>query len=69
MEQNNIRKSLPDKLEVIDLKYDIKRLAAELDAHKSKTLIFEEAIKAQQSELNEMIEVTQYPTLKEEIYR
>ncbi len=46
MEQNEIRNTLSDRLDVADLEYDIKRLSAEMNYHKAKTLIFEQTIKA-----------------------
>ena len=39
MERNAIRNSLSKRLDVVDLKYDIRRLSAELYYHKSKTAI------------------------------
>ena len=67
MERSPFRKSLSEKLDVADLRYDIKRLSAELFYHKSKTSIFEQMIKAQQTDLDEVIGIQQEPP-KEEIY-
>ena len=44
MENNNIRESLPQRLEIADIEYDIKRMSAELNYHKSKVEIFEQTI-------------------------
>ena len=52
MKRTLIRKSLPDRLDVAETEYDIKRMSAELEYHKSKAKIFEETIKAQQDELD-----------------
>ena len=57
MEKIPIRNSLPDRLDVADLEYDIKRMNTELEYHKSKTIIFEQTIKAQQGELDKLLEV------------
>lgn len=54
MERNFIRGSLGTRLDVEDLKYDIKRLMAERDYHKSKLEIFEQTIRAQQAEIDEV---------------
>ena len=59
MEKNDVRKSLPGRLDVAELEYDIKRLSAELDYHKSKTVIFEQTIQAQQAELDEMLGISE----------
>jgi len=55
MEKNPFREALSERLDVADLKYDIKRLYAELYYHKSKISIFEQTIKAQQKDLDEMV--------------
>ena len=57
MEKIPIRNSLPDRLDVADLEYDIKRMNAELEYHKSKSIIFEQTINAQQGELDKLREV------------
>ena len=69
MERNAIRNSLSKRLDVADLKYDIRRLSAELYYHKSKTAIFEETVKAQRVDLDEILGTHQQPKSKEEIYR
>ena len=69
MERSEIRNSLVERLEVADLQYDIKRLSTDMDYHKSKTVIFEQAIKAQQADLDEILGITQHPKSKEEIYK
>ena len=69
MERNEIRNSLVERLEVADLQYDIMRLSADMNCHKSKTVIFEQAIKAQQADLDEILDTQQSPKPKEEIYR
>ena len=68
MEKSPFRESLSKKLDLADLKYDIKRLSAELYYHKSKTSIFEQMIKAQQTDLDEVIG-THLGQSKEEIYK
>ncbi len=68
MEKNPFRESLSEKLDLADLKYDIKRLSAELYYHKSKTSIFEQMIKAQQTDLDDVIRV-RTDQQKEEIYK
>ena len=55
MERSPFREALSERLDVADLKYDIKRLYAELYYHKSKISIFEQTIKAQQKDLDEMV--------------
>ena len=56
MEKNEIRKSLYERLDVEDLKYDIQVLVTELNHHQSKTNLFVEAIKAQKMDLNKILE-------------
>jgi len=68
MERSPFRESLSEKLDLADLKYDIKRLSAELYYHKSKTSIFEQMIKAQQTDLDDVIRV-RTDQQKEEIYK
>jgi len=68
MERSPFRKSLLERLDLADLKYDIKKLSAELYYHKSKTSIFEQIIKAQQTDLDEVIGI-QLDFPKEEIYK
>jgi len=69
MEKTPIRDSLPDKLDVADLEYDIKRLTAELEYHKSKTKIFEQTINAQQGELDKLREVKKVHFPNGEMYK
>ena len=69
MRKKNIRKSLSDRLTVVDVEYDIKRMSAEMEYHKAKVIIFDQAIKAQQSELGEMLDVPQYSPPKGEFYK
>jgi len=69
MEYNAVRNSLPDRLDVADLEYDIKRLTEEMNYHMSKTAIFEQTVKAQQTDLDEKLGTHQHPKSKEEIYR
>ncbi len=68
MERSPFRESLSEKLDLADLKYDIKRLSAELYYHKSKTSIFEQMIKAQQTDLDDVIRV-RTDQQKAEIYK
>jgi len=56
MEKNEIRKSLYERLDVEDLKYDIQVLVTELNHHQSKTNLFVEAIKAQKMDLNKILD-------------
>ena len=56
MEKNEIRKSLYERLDVEDLKYDIRVLVTELNHHQSKTNLFVEAIKAQKMDLNKILD-------------
>ena len=62
MEKNEIRKSLYERLDVEDLKYDIQVLVTELNHHQSKTNLFVEAIKAQKMDLNKILD-SQKPKL------
>ena len=69
MRKKNIRKSLSDRLTVVDVEYDIKRMSAEMEYHKAKVIIFDQAIKAQQSELGEILDVPQHSIPKGEFYK
>ena len=69
MEKNQIRESLGSRLDVADLEYDIKRLTSELDYHRSKVVIFEQTVKAQQEELDALLGILEGPKVKGEIYR
>ena len=69
MEKNIVREKLPDRLDVADLRYDIKRLSAEMDYHKSKVKIFEETIKAQQEDLDNILDVSQFQPKEIGVYQ
>ena len=69
MKKSPIRSLLSDKLDVADLEYDIQRLTAEMNYHKSKTDIFEHTIKAQQSDLNRIHSKEQPHPPKEGVYQ
>ena len=69
MERNEIRNSLSSRIDVADLEYDISRLNSELDYHRSKVVIFEQTIKAQQEELDALLGVLEVPKVKGEIYK
>ena len=55
MEINHIREALSRKLDEANLQYDIKKMVAERDYHKSKTEIFDQAIKAQREDLEKIL--------------
>ena len=67
MEQE-IRKSLGKRLDVVEIEYDIKKMSIEMDYHKSKTVIFEKAIKERQTWLDEQLGVTEHSS-SGEIYK
>jgi len=69
MEQNSIRDGLVKRLEIVDLENDIKRLTAELVTHKSKTVIFEHTIKAQQTDLDCLLGIPVDAKKMGEIYK
>ena len=69
MERNEIRNSLGSRIDVADLEYDISRLKSELDFHRSKVVIFEQTVKAQQEELDALLGILEGPKVKGEIYR
>ena len=69
MENNNIRESLQQRLEIADIEYDIKRMSAELNYHKSKVEIFEHTIIARQGELEGMLGIQENPTNNGEMYQ
>ena len=69
MERNEIRNSLGSRIDVADLEYDISRLKSELDFHRSKVVIFEQTVKAQQEELDALLGVLEGPKVKGEIYK
>ena len=69
MKKSPIRNSLSGKLDVADLEYDIQRLTAEMNYHKSKTDIFENTIKAQQADLDRIHHKEQSHAPKEGVYQ
>ena len=69
MEKNEIRKSLYERLDVEDLKYDIQVLVTELNHHQSKTNLFVEAIKAQKKDLDKILESTKSKLPTEGVYQ
>ena len=69
MKKNTIRNQLPQKLDVLDLELDIKRLTAEFEYHKSRSTVFEQALKAQQAELHQILEIQQHIEPKGDFYR
>ncbi len=69
MKRTPIRRSLPDRLDVAEIEYDIKRMSAELEYHKSKAKIFEETIKAQQDELDSLPGIKQFRPPEVGVYR
>jgi hypothetical protein len=68
MEQN-LRKSLGEKLDVVDIEYDIKKMSIEMEYHKSKTVIFEETIKERQNWLDKQLGDTQNSIPKGEFFQ
>jgi len=56
MERNPVREALSEKIDVEDLKYDIQVLVTEQKHHQSKANLFVEAIKAQKTDLNKILE-------------
>ena len=69
MKGNNLRDILPDKLHVVDVECDIKKLSAEMEYHKSKVTLFDQAIKVQQKELDWTLKVTEKQITKGEMYQ
>ena len=69
MEKNNIRESLTQRLEIVEIEYDIKRMSAELNYHKSKVEIFEQTIIARQGELEGVLGIPEHPTDNGEMYQ
>ena len=69
MEGNNLRDILPDRLHVVDVEYDIKKLSAEMEYHKSKVILFDQAIKVQQKELDRIMDVPEIQLEKGEMYQ
>ncbi len=60
---------LPDRLHVVNLEHDIKKLSAEKEYHKSKVVIFDQAITVQQKELDKMLDVPEKQIVKGEMYK
>ena len=69
MEGNNLRDILPDRLHVVDVEYDIKKLAAEMAYHKSKLILFDQVIKVQQKELDRIMDVPENQIEAGEMYQ
>ncbi|MBT4328104.1 MAG: hypothetical protein HOD60_14560 [Candidatus Nitrosopelagicus sp.] len=69
MEGNNLRDILPDRLHVVDVEYDIKKLAAEMAYHKSKLILFDQAIKVHQKELDRIMDVPENQIEAGEMYQ
>ncbi len=69
MEKNNIRESLTQRLEIVEIEYDIKRMSAELNYHKSKVEIFDQTIIARQGELEGMLGIPENPADNGEMYQ
>jgi len=69
MEKNNIRESLTQRLEIADIEYDIKRMSAELNYHKSKVEIFDQTIIARQGELEGMLGIPENHAENGEMYQ
>ena len=69
MEKNNIRESLTQRLEIVEIEYDIKRMSAELNYHKTKVEIFEQTIIARQGELEGVLGIPEHPTDNGEMYQ
>jgi len=64
-----IRKAIGRRLKVTDIEYDIKRMDAEMEYHKAKSVIFNQAIQEQKARLDDMLDVPQHPIPKGEFYR
>ena len=69
MKKSPLRSLLSGKLDVADLEYDIQRLTAEMNYHKSKIDIFEHTIKAQQADLDRIHSKEQPHPPKEGVYQ
>ena len=69
MEKNNIRESLTQRLEIVEIEYDIKRMSAELNYHKTKVEIFEQTIIARQGELEGMLGIPENHADNGEMYQ
>jgi len=69
MEKNATREALAERLDVEELKHDIRRLTSEVFRHKARTAIYAETLKAQKAELNAVLESNQQHLSDEGIYR
>jgi len=69
MVENNLRESLSDRLDAIDIESDIKRLIAELNYHKSKAKVFDETIQFQQNKLDDLVGIPKISSENKEIYK
>jgi len=69
MKENSMREILPDRLHAVDLEYDLKKLHAEMEYHKAKVIIFDQAIKVQQKELDRMFDASEDQISKGEMYQ
>ena len=69
MEKSETRKSLSSRIDIADLEYDINVFNTELNYHRSKVVIFEKTVKAQQKELDTLLGVLEEPNVKGEIYK
>jgi len=69
MKKGSLRKALPDRLDVAEIEYDIQRMSAELEYHKSKAKIFEETIKDQQEDLDNLLGDKQFRPPEVGVYR
>ncbi len=69
MNGNNMREILPDRHHAVDLEYDIKKLSAEMEYHQAKVVIFDQAIKVQQNELDRMFDASKDQISKGEMYQ
>jgi hypothetical protein len=69
MKEDNTKEIFSDKLVIADMQYEIKRMDAELEYHKTKVTIFDQAIQSKQTELNEMLNVSQIAIPKGEMYK
>ena len=48
------RQTLPKRLSITDLEYEIRRMESELEYHRKKARIFEETLKEQQQQLSRL---------------
>lgn len=54
--QRMLRESLPKRLQVTELEYDIQRMEVDMQYHKTKSRIFEETLREQQHHLKQLQE-------------